>query len=229
MRISLATAIAFGLTATMTVAVAAQDPDEDRKVAGGGITAAGWQGKVDPKAASQGRSVADSKFAQEGANLHLAIGPAAVYWNPTHRATGDYTVKATFREAKVSPEHPHPYGIFIGGDKLGTDQHTLLYCVAYGDGSYLIRGFNGPEVTTLSKRQPHAAVHKSGPDGSVTQEIAWRVKGGTAECVINGTSVSSFSRTQLTSDAKLPSTDGVVGLRVSHNLDVVVSGFAVSK
>ena len=27
-----------------------------------------------------------------------------------------------------SMSHPHPYGVFIGGNKLDTDTPTLLYC-----------------------------------------------------------------------------------------------------
>ena len=30
--------------------------------------------------------------------------------------------------------HPHPYGIVIAGNDMGTDQESYLYCAAYGDG-----------------------------------------------------------------------------------------------
>jgi len=39
-----------------------------------------------------------AKFEQKGDTYHLAIGPAAVYWNPSNTASGDYTVKATFTD-----------------------------------------------------------------------------------------------------------------------------------
>lgn len=228
MRLFCATVVAIALAALPSTP-AAQNQDADRVVAGGGITVPGWLGKVDARAAGEGRSIADSKFAAEGGDLHLTIGPAAVYWNPANTASGDFTAKATFREAKGSADHPHPYGIFIGGSDLGTDRQRLLYCVAYGDGTYLVRGFSGTQVVTVSKRQPHAAVHKFGADGGVTQEIAWTVQGGRAECAINGATVASFDRSEIVGEGKLASTDGVVGLRVSHNLDVVVSGFQVGK
>ena len=213
--------------ALLTAPVHAQDAD--RTVAGGGITAPGWQGKVDAAAAKQGKSVNDSKFVQEGNSLRLTIGPAAVYWNPKNTATGDYTVKATFTEAKPTANHPHPYGIFIGGSNLESEQPSLLYCVAYSDGTFLVRGFSGGQVLTVSKRQPHDAVRKAGADGSVTNEVGWRVKGGRAECLINGTAVAGFDSAEIVGPGKLTSTDGVAGLRVSHNLDVVVSNFGVTK
>lgn len=228
MRLVRTSAVVFTAALFVSAPAAAQE-DPDRKVAGGGIKVSGWQGKIDPAAEKKGMTINDSAFTQEGSDLHLKVGPAAVYWNPAHTASGDYTVKATFREPKVTEGHPHPAGVFIGGHDLGTDKQSLLYCVAYGDGTFLIRGFNGADVTTVSKRQPHAAVHKAGADGSVTNEVAWSVKGDRAECLINGQSVASFAKSEIVGPGKLQSTDGIYGLRVSHNLDVVVSGLGVTK
>ena len=123
--------------------------DKDRAVAGGGITAPGWAGKVDAKGTAAGLTVKDSKFEQKGDTLHLTIGPATSYWNPANTVKGDYTVKGTFTEPKQDFSHPHPMGLFIGGSKLGTPEQSLLYCVAYRSGNFLIRRFNGDQVTTL--------------------------------------------------------------------------------
>ena len=89
--------------------------ETSHSVAGGGVTAPGWTGKVD--ASEAGKTLNDSKFAQEGDNLHITTGPAATYWNPANKASGDYTVKATFTEPKYMNlnSHPHPYGIVIAG------------------------------------------------------------------------------------------------------------------
>ena len=213
--------------ALSTAALSAQAAD--RSVAGGGIKAQGWQGRVDPGATKQGKTINDSKFVQDGSNLRLSIGPAAIYWNPANTAKGDYTVKATFTESKVTANHPHPYGVFIGGSNLDSDQQSLMYCVAYGDGTFLVRQFNGATVNTVAKRQPHEAVRKASGEGGVTNEVGWRVKGGRAECLINGTAVAGFDASEIVGAGKLASTDGIVGLRVSHNLDVTVSNFGVTK
>jgi hypothetical protein len=207
----------------------AQNQDADRKVAGGGIKVAGWQGRIDPGAAKKGSTINDSVFEQKGDALHLQVGPAAVYWNPKHQATGDYTVKATFREAKPDAGHPHPYGVFIGGKNLDSPNLSLVYCIAYSNGTFLVRGFNGESVAQIGKRQPHAAVNKPAADGSVTNEVAWNVRGGKAECAINGQTVASYDRSELVGPGKLESTDGIAGIRVSHNVDVTVTGFEVTK
>ncbi len=221
MRLIYASVLALAVAAAPAALVA---QDADRKVTGGGITVQGWQGKIDAGAAKKGMTINDSKFAGEGGTLRLTIGPAASYWNPANTVKGDYSVKASFREAKPDTGHPHPYGIFIGGTNLDTDKQTMLYCVPYNDGTFLVRGFSGGTVFNVSKRGPHAAVNKPDADGSVTQEVGWNVKGDRAECVINGQVVAGFNKSEITGAGKLESTDGVYGLRVSHNVDVTVTG-----
>ena len=199
--------------------------DPDRVIAGGGIFVQGWTGKIDASSARQGRMINDAKFAQEGNALHVTTGPATTYWNPANMASGDYTVKATFLEPKFMAlnSHPHSYGIFIGGNNLGTDQMSLVYCVAYGDGNALVRGF-GPAVFTLLNTSPSAAVHKAAGIGQpVTQDISWRVKGGRAECSINGAVVAGYDRSELVGAGKLQSTDGVYGVRFTHNVEAVIT------
>jgi hypothetical protein len=206
---------------------AAQAPaqDADRKVAGGGIMVKGWHGKVDANN-KQGLTINDAKFASEGNGFRITTGPATTYWNPAHTAKGDYTVKATFREPKQTYNHPHPFGIFIAGKRLDSDQPSMIYCVAYRDGTFLVRQFSEGNVTTVSRKAPHAAVNKAtGPDAEVTQEVGWTVKGGKADCVINGQVVYSIDPATV----KLDSTDGIYGIRTSHNSDVIVTNFGLTK
>jgi len=230
MRLGLAATSATAVALVAGALVSAQ-MDPDRVIPGGGISVQGWTGKIDASSARQGRMLNDAKFAQEGNALHVTTGPATTYWNPANTATGDYTVKATFLEPKFMAlnSHPHSYGIFIGGNGLGTDQMSLVYCVAYGDGNALIRGF-GPAVFTLLNTSPNAAVHKAAGVGQpVTQEIAWRVKGGRAECSVNGTVVAGYDKAQIVGPGKLNSTDGVYGIRFTHNVEAVITGFAMTK
>jgi hypothetical protein len=217
--------VAVGFAALAIVAVGAQQQDADRKVAGGGITVKGWQGKVDAAAAKEGKTINDSKFEDKNGAFHISAGSASTYWNPANTAKGDYTVSATFTEPKIAAGHPHPYGIFIGGTGMDTDKPTYTYCVAYGDGTALVRGFSDGAVVNYFKRQPNAAVAKASEGGSVTQTIAWTVKGDTAECSINGTVVASLAKADLVGPGKMQSTDGVYGIRAAHNVDIVVSKF----
>jgi len=205
--------------------------DRDRVIPGGGIFVQGWTGKIDAGSTRQGRVLNDAKFIQEGNALHITTGPATTFRNPANTASGDYTVKATFLEPKFMElnSHAHSYGIVIGGNNMGTDQMSYVYCVAYGDGNALVRGF-GPAVFTLLGTSPNAAVHKAAGVGQpVTQEIAWTVKGGRAECSINGSVVAGYDKAQLVGPGKLQSTDGVYGIRFTHNVEAIVTGFTMTK
>src|SRR5262244_2320795 len=96
---------AFVSTLTAVLALApwigvanAQQMDASKAVAGGGVSVAGWTGKVDAREASRGMTLESAKFAKEGDAFHVTTGPAVAYWNPANTASGDYTVKATFTE-----------------------------------------------------------------------------------------------------------------------------------
>ena len=224
------------LTFAALVAVAfpfeSRAQDSARAVAGGGILVPGWAGRIDAQEATAGQVLANSKFAAEGADFRVTTGPAVTYWNTANKAAGDYTVKATFTEPKYMSlnSHPHPYGIVIAGNSLGTDQQSYLYCAAYGNGTFIVRGFGPAPFRVNGQRgEPNAAVRKAAAQGEpVTQEIAVSVRGDKVECAINGTVVGSYAKTDLVTAGKLASTDGVYGLRFAHNTDAIVSGLAVS-
>jgi hypothetical protein len=215
----------------MSNAVGAQDAS--RAVTNGGITVAGWQGKIDPGEAKQGAKLEGARLEKVGNDLHVTTGPAVAYWQPSNVATGNYTVKATFTEEKYMGlnSHPHPYGLFIAGNDMGTDRQSYLYCTAYGDGRFIVRGFSGDSTFRLNGRgEPNAAINKaSGVGTSVTQEIALSVKGDKIECAINGQVVGSYDKSAAVGANKLTSTNGVYGIRFGHNTDAVVKGLALTK
>ena len=229
-RITIVALAAFAAAPTLACA---QQQEGTRTVANGGISVAGWQGSVDPNAARRGAKLADAKLSAEGKTFHVTTGPAVTYWNPANTASGDYTVKATFTEPKYMNlnDHPHPYGIVIGGNDLGTENATYLYCAAYGDGNFIVRGF-GPAPFQLNGREgeSNAAVHKAAAkDAPVTQEVAMTVKGDNVSCAINGTTVATYPKSQVVGAGKLKSTDGVYGIRFAHNTEGTVSGLTVTK
>ena len=212
---------------------AAASEDTGRSIAGGGITVPGWDGKVDDGAAKAGQTVKDAKLAPEGKGMRVTTGPAVTYWNPKNAATGDYTVSATFTEPKYMNlnDHPHPYGIVIGGNDLGTAQQSLLYCAAYGNGTFIVRGF-APDAFQMGGRRPTAndAVHKAAGVGQpVEQNIAMSVKGDQVSCSINGAVVATYDKAAVVTAGKLKSTDGVYGIRFAHNTDAVVTDLKMSK
>ena len=202
-------------------------------VAGGGISVPGWTGKIDAKEEAAGLTLNSAKLAKDGDALHVTTGPAVTYWDPKNKASGDYTVKATFNELKYMSinSHPHPYGLMIAGNDLGTDQQSYLYCAAYGNGNFIVRGF-GPAPFQMNGPRGAAdpAVNKAAGVGQpVTQEIAISVKGDKVECSINNKVVASYDKSALVGAGKLKSTDGIYGIRFAHNTDATVTGLKMSK
>jgi hypothetical protein len=208
--------------------------ETSRTVAGGGVTVPGWTGKIDANEAGRGMVLENAKLAPEpGGGMRVTTGPAVTYWNPANKATGDYTVKATFNEPKFQNlnTHPHPYGIVIAGNDLGTDNQSYLYCAAYGNGNFIVRGM-GPAPFQMNgpRGEANAAVHKAAAIGEpVTQDIAMSVKGGKVTCSINGTEVASYDKAALVTAGKLKSTDGVYGIRFAHNTEAIVTGLTLTK
>jgi hypothetical protein len=226
----------FRLAAAILILVPAFSNAQDetsRSVAGGGVSVPGWTGKIDGSEQKQGKTLNDAKLAKEGSGFHVITGPAVTYWNPANQATGNYTVKATFHEPKYMNlnSHPHPYGIVIAGAGLGTDKENYLYCAAYGNGNFIVRGF-GPEPFQMNGRrgEANAAVHKAAGTGEpVTQDIAISVTGARIECSINGTVVAGYDKAAVVTTGKLASSDGIYGLRFAHNTEVIVTGFGMTK
>jgi hypothetical protein len=216
-----------------------QAMEASRAVAGGGIKVAGWTGKVDANEEAAGMTVDNLKFVAESGGFHVTTGPASTLWNPANKATGDYTIRATFHEPEFMNvnTHPHPYGIAIGVNDPGPNM-SALYCSAYGTGTFIVRGF-GPAAFQVSPRAPQAndAIHKAGAGSEgagtpaakgkpVTQDIALSVKGDKIECAINGTVVGTYDKASVVGPGKLKSTDGFYGLRFAHNTDVIVTKFS---
>ena len=220
--------------ALLVPALGAQGGAQEKStaIAGGGISIAGWQGKVEATREDAGLTVNDAKFVAEGNGIRITTGPAVTYWNPKNMASGNYTVKATFHEAEYMAinTHAHPYGIAIAGNEMGTPTGSIMYCSAYGDGGFIVRGF-GPAVFPINpKKEMNAAINKAAGKGQpVTQEIALSVKGDKVECAINGTVVGSYDKASIVGPGKLKSTDGVYGIRTGHNTSVLVTGLAMTK
>jgi hypothetical protein len=226
LTITAATLLLFSATAPV------RGQDASRPATGGGISVPGWMGAVDAAEKSEGQTINDVKLSKAGNVLQVVTGPAASFWNPANKATGDYTVSATFTEAKYMNlnDHPHPYGIFIAGNDLGTDHERQLYCEAYGDGRFIVRGFGPDSFKMNGHGEANAAVHKAaGPGQPVEQTVALSVKGGKVECAINGTVVASYDKSQVVTAGKLNSTDGIYGIRFSHNTEGSVSGLKMTR
>jgi hypothetical protein len=231
MRFANGFAVAIALTVCTTAPAFAQDAA--MAVKDGGVFAKGWTGKVDAQEEKAGQVLNNARFEEKNGTFTVRTGPATTYWNAANKAAGSYTVSATFNEPKYMNlmDHPHPYGIMVAGNDLGTDKPSYVYCSAYGNGTFIVRGMGpAPFQVSARKPEPNAAVAKAaGKDQPVKQDIAVNVTPDKIECSINGTVVGSYNKADVVTAGKLTSTDGVYGLRFAHNTEVTVSNFKMTK
>jgi hypothetical protein len=207
---------ASGLTAQARPANA--DPDVNARQ-GSAPAPAGWQLRLD-RANADRNGVA---FTTMGTGLHVTNGPAGIFWNPANSAQNTYTVEASFTQMKA-PTHPEAYGLFWGGNNLAAANQEYLYFVIRKDGKYLVRHRAGAETHNVAEWTEHPAIVKEGADGKQANTLRVEVTATASRLFANGQLVREVPRSGMSA-----TTNGVAGLRVNHNLDVHIEGFAVRR
>jgi hypothetical protein len=184
----------------------------------------GWSVRVDRStSASDPDDTPNLKVTTVGKGFQVTGGPAGTFWNPANTATGNFTARASFKLMKPSG-HVNYYGLIFGGEDLGGPKQTYIYFLVAQNGTFIVRQRNGDQVADVQARTPHASVVQPGADGTSTNALEVRVAGNTISYVVNGTVVHTTPKSGATAR-----TDGLVGVRVNHQLDVQVDGFAVQK
>lgn len=216
MRRSL-TVVSLLALAAAPLAAQMKDHDPDKKAQGGELPA-GWTGRTDKESAK----LSDAKFVAMGPGYHVTSGPAAIYWKESNNVTGPFTASATFTQTKA-PMHPEAYGIFFMGKNLITADQSYAYLLVRGDGKVMVKHRAGKDVHTIMDWTESAAVHKQDANGKATNTVSVDAsKPDSVRLSVNGTQVAALP------GAHVGSTDGFVGLRVNHNLDVHVADFTIT-
>lgn len=175
----------------------------------------GWRMRLDRPG-----STAPVHFMEMNGGLHAILGPAAIFYNPATTATGAYRAQGTFTLNRPSA-HPEAFGLFLGGRNLEGADQDYLYFLVRQDGKFLVKHRAGAETHTLFDWTEHAAVRRPGADGTATNTLAVDVSEAGARFLVNGTEVANLPRVHMLN------TEGIVGLRLNHNLDVLVRDFGV--
>ena len=200
---------------------AAQDhmhgDDPDEAVEGGGMVPEGWRVRTD-----RGASMDNVRFVKMEHGYHVVLGPAAIFYEPASTASGAYTAHATFTQNKA-PRHPEAYGLFVGGKNLDGDAQDYLYFLVRQSGEFLVKHRAGSETHTLIAWTANEAIRKADDAGKASNTLAVRSEPDRVRFLVNGVEVAAFDR------APMLNTDGIVGFRVNHNLDVSITDFGIEK
>ncbi len=191
-------------------AVVATGADPDKMVDGGSIPA-GYVGRTDRSTLP----VSGAKYTPSGDGWEVTTGPAHILYAAKDQASGNYTVSATFEQLEA-PAHPEGFGIFIGGMHLDQPNIAYTYFVVRGTGELLIKLRDGVSTRDIVAWTANADVPKQDASGKATYTLSATVTNDAIKFLVNGKQVASVSKTGLP-------TDGIVGVRVNHNLHLKVS------
>lgn len=205
--------LGLGLLAAQAQHPAGHDPD--KMAAGGGTLPSGWSARLD-----SGSTKPDGvKIAAMGPGIHFQSGPAGIYYRAADKKSGAYTVSATFTQLEPAA-HPEAYGLIVGGSGLEGADQKYTYFLVRQDGKFMIRRRAGATTPTITNWTDNAAIKKADAAGKMTNALSIEVGKDKVRFLVNGTEVGTAPLDQV-------DTNGIAGLRVNHNLNVNVEGFAV--
>lgn len=193
----------------------AQDHDADRTIAGGGRLVEGWMARTD-----RGQDFSNVRFEETATGWEVSVGPAVVLYRPEDMAHGNYTISADFEQLS-SKGHAHGVGLIFGGADIQAQGQVYTYFLVRGDGNYLVKTRTGDETAYITQWTPHASINQSA-EGHVTNTMSVQVAGDDVIFMMNGQEVYRGKSADLY-------TDGVVGFRMNHNVDMRVHNFKIER
>ena len=183
---------------------------------------AGWVVRTD--AASVGHAAAERvQFVTMKPGFHVTTGPAAILYDSTLRASGDWRLETTIHLFDPGAR-AEGFGVFFGGQNLASAAPRYGYALFRRDGKVMIKARDGASTRTVRDWATNSAIPlwRGGPAGSsVKYPIVVEAKGDRVSVWIGATQVLDAPRSELP-------TDGVVGLRINHSLNVHVEKLTVS-
>ncbi len=198
------------MTDTASGATAAAQSDPDQATGGGGIPA-GHHGRTDRPDAR----IEDVKYAMRDGRWEVQTGPAHILYSDKNTASGTYTASVTIEQLEA-PKHPEAFGLFIGGQDLEGQGQKYTYFLVRGGGEYLVKVRDGTGTKDVIKWQANDAVPKADASGKATYRLAVQVGQDSVRFLVNDKQVGAVPK-------KAVPTDGVVGLRINHNLHVAAT------
>ena len=169
------------------------------------------------------RDAAEFVTTSDDGVLQIRTGPAGVIYRPDQVSDSPrFTARARFTEIDAPVGHREGFGLFIGGQELEGDRQRYLYFLVRGDGRYLIKRRDGGSTAEISNgwEASEAIRVPTSETSDVTNVLEITVDAERVRFSCNSQPVAEMPVEDLR-------TDGVVGVRVNHNLEVWVEDLQV--
>lgn len=184
--------------------------DPDQAVAGSGVPA-GFIGRTD----EAGSPISGAKYtAAANGTWEVRTGPAHILYSPSLAAHAHYTVSAKIDQLEA-PHHPEAYGIFFGGQQLDGPAQRYTYFLVRGDGDFAVKVRDGADARTVLAFTRSPAIPTADASGKASYALRVTVT-DRVRFYVNDQVVATI-------DAKSVPTDGIAGVRINHNLHVIVT------
>ena len=178
----------------------------------------GWKVRLDDPGPDSTKLV----FSSMAPGWHVTTGPAVILWNPSTTAKGSYKAEANIHLFKPASSHAEAFGLFVGGANLDAANESYTYFLIRNDGQYLVKQRTGKDTKDVIPWTASPAIKLyDGKSESAANLLAVVATPATVDFLINGTKVASKPRSDVAAD-------GIVGLRVNHNLNLHVSKLEVT-
>jgi len=155
---------------------------------------------------------------------HITTGQGAgIYYDPGWTASGNYKVSTTIFLFDPGRRHREAYGIFFGGRHLADVGQSYSYFLLRDTGEYLIKTRQGAETANVVGWTASDAIMEfPGGDEQAKNVIEVAVGSTMVDFYVNGTKVHSLPRSEI-------DTEGTLGLRLNHGLNMHVSEVKIEK
>lgn len=207
------------LTLIFPALLAAQAPDHGpaSKIEGGGVFPPGWAVRVDDGSPTQ------LSFAVMAPGWHATTATSAIIYRDQDKASGTYEVSSRMHLFPEGRGHREAFGIFLGGMDLQGPGEKYTYFIIRGDGSFKVKRRAGASATDITRDWTTSpAIVKARTDGPVVNLLSVAVARDKVSFLVNGQEVYSAPRANI-------DTDGIVGLRINHNLSIHVASLEIKK
>ncbi len=155
--------------------------------------------------------------------FHVTTGPAAILFDSTMTASGDWRLEATLHLFDPGAR-AEGFGVFFGGRDLNAAAPHYSYALLRRDGKAMLKVRDGATTRTVRDWAANGAIPRwnGGPAGtSLKYALVVEAKGARVTMWIGATQVLDAPRSELP-------TDGVVGLRVNHALNLHVESVTIT-